>query len=197
MVGCLGQSRSAQDADVVARTVAAVALAALAVIHVVDLPGTLGTIPLVGVGYFGIIAVATLAGAAVIIRSHWLAWAVGGGSAATAMGGYVLTRSLSGGFLGDHADVGNWRCPLGIAALSVETLMILLATGWAAWQVRARAGRAPLRPGVLRVVPGSADDPADQGRLLRPVRLTPALYPARARGIGKQRRMTSQKSYRR
>ena len=61
MVGCLGQSRSAQDADVVARTVAAVALAALAVIHVVDLPGTLGTIPLVGVGYFGIIAVATLA----------------------------------------------------------------------------------------------------------------------------------------
>ncbi len=36
MVGCLGQSRPAQDADVAARTVAAVALAALAVIHVVD-----------------------------------------------------------------------------------------------------------------------------------------------------------------
>ena len=39
MVGCLGQSRPARDADVVARTVAVVALAALAVIHVVDLPG--------------------------------------------------------------------------------------------------------------------------------------------------------------
>ena len=96
MVGCLGQSRPAQDADVVARTVAAVALAALAVIHIVDLPGTLETIPLVGIGYFGIIVVATLAGAAMIIRSDWLTWAVGGGLAATAMGGYVLTRSLSG-----------------------------------------------------------------------------------------------------
>jgi hypothetical protein len=31
-----------------------------------------------------------------------------------AMGGYVLTRALPGGFLGDHGDVGNWRCPLGI-----------------------------------------------------------------------------------
>jgi hypothetical protein len=46
MVGCLGPSRPARDADVVARTVAAVALAALAVIHILDLPWTLGTIPL-------------------------------------------------------------------------------------------------------------------------------------------------------
>ena len=179
MVGCLGQSRPAQDADVVARTVAAVALGALAVIHIVDLPGTLGSIPLVGIGYFGVIVVATLAGAAMIIRSHWLAWAVGGGLAATAMGGYVLTRSLSGGFLGDHGDVGNWRCPLGIAALSVETLIILLTTGWAAWQAGARAVRAPRGLGVLRVIPGSADDPADQGRPLRPVRLALPLDPAR------------------
>jgi len=180
MVGCLGQSRPAQDADVVARTVAAVALTALAVIHVVDLPGTLSSIPLVGIGYFGIIVVAMLAGAAMIIRSHWLAWAVGGGLATAAMSGYVLTRSLSG-FLGDHGDVGNWRCPLGIAALSVETLIILLAAGWAAWQVRARAVRMPRRPGVLRVVHGSADDPADQGRPLRPVRLEPLLDPDRCR----------------
>ena len=138
MLGCLGQARPAQDTDVVARTVAAVALAALAVIHVVDLPGTLGPIPLVGTGYLAIIAVAMLAGAAMIVRSHWLAWAAAGGLATAAMGGYVLTRSLSGGFLGDHGDVGNWRCPLGIAALSVETLIILLAAGWA-WQARARA----------------------------------------------------------
>ena len=111
MVGCLGQSRPAQDADVVARTVAAVALTALAVIHVVDLPGTLSSIPLVGIGYFGIIVVAMLAGAAMVIRSHWLAWAVGGGLATAAMSGYVLTRSLSGGFLGDHGDVGEAACP--------------------------------------------------------------------------------------
>jgi hypothetical protein len=63
MVGCFGQSRPAQESDLVARAVAAVALAALAVIHVVDLPGTLGPTPLVGVGYLGIIVVAMAAGA--------------------------------------------------------------------------------------------------------------------------------------
>jgi hypothetical protein len=54
MIGCLGQSRTvqsraAQDSDVVARAVAAVALAVLAVIHVV---------------------VATLKGAIIVVRSH-------------------------------------------------------------------------------------------------------------------------------
>ena len=117
----------------------------------VDLPGTLGPTPLVGFGYFGIIAAAVVTGAAMIARSHWLAWAVAAAVAASAMGGYVLTRALGGGFLGDHGDVGNWRCPLGIAALSVETLIIVLAAGWGAWQLRARATRPPARPAVRRL----------------------------------------------
>ena len=150
----LGQSQhQAHDAEVIARAVAVSALVALAVIHTVDLPNTLGPTPLVGIGYFAIIAAALLAGGAMIVRSHWLVWAVAGGLAAFAMGGYVLTRALSGGFLGDHSDVGNWRCPLGIAALSVEALIILLAVGWGAWQTRVYATRAaqPRRP--LRGVP--------------------------------------------
>lgn len=169
MVGCLGQSRPAQDADVAARAVVAAALAALAVIHAVDLPNTLGPTPLVGVGYFGIIAVAMLAGAVMIVRSHWLAWAVAGGLAVAAMGGYVLTR-LPGGFLDDHGDVGNWRCPLGIAALGVETLIILLAAGWGAWQARVRAANTHPRPGLRRVMPGRAGGLADRDRPLRPAR---------------------------
>jgi hypothetical protein len=173
MIGCLGQSRvaqfrTAQDSDVVAR--AAVALAALAVIHVVDLPDTLGPTPLVGIGYFGVVAVATLAGAVIVVHSHWLAWAVAGGLAAAAMGGYILTRSLSGGFLGDHGDVGNWHCPLGIAALSVETLIILLAAGWGAWQARLRAAYRHRGPSGLRVLPGWTENPTNQDRPLRPVR---------------------------
>jgi hypothetical protein len=142
----LSTSQPAPDTDVITRAVAAPALAALAVIHVVDLPGTLGPDRLVGIGYLGIIAVAIIAGGAMIARSHWLAWAAAGGLAVAAMAGYVLTRALAGGFLGDHGDVGNWRCPLGIAALSVEALIILLAAGWA-WQARARAtgGAAKIR----------------------------------------------------
>ena len=74
MIGCLGEPRATQESDIVARAVAAMALAALAVIHVVHLPGTLGPTPLVGIGYFGIAAVATLAGAVIIVRSHAAGW---------------------------------------------------------------------------------------------------------------------------
>ena len=139
------QAQLAQGADVVARAVGALALAALAVIHVVDLPGTLGPLPLVGLGYLGIITAAVLIGGVMITRSHWLVWAAAGGLAVSAMGGYVLTRALPGGFLGDHGDVSNWRCPLGIAALSVETLIILLAV-LAAWQSRPRAASVAAQP---------------------------------------------------
>jgi hypothetical protein len=151
MLAGLDAAPPARDADVIARAVGAVALAALAVIHVVDLPGTLGPTPLVGFGYFGIIAAAVVTGAVLVARSHWLAWAAAGAVAVSAMGGYMLTRALGGGFLGDHGDVGNWRCPLGIAALSVETLIIVLAAGWGAWQLRARATRPAPRPAARRV----------------------------------------------
>jgi hypothetical protein len=137
MFARLDAAPPAQGADVIMRAVGAVALAGLAMIHVIDLPGTLGPAPLVGIGYLGIIAAAVVIGGVMIAQSHWVAWAAAGLLAVSAMGGYVLTRALPGGFLGDHGDVGNWRCPLGIAALSVETLIILLAV-LAAWQVRAR-----------------------------------------------------------
>jgi hypothetical protein len=137
MLDRLGRSQPLSDTDMITRATAVPALAALAVIHVVDLPGTLGPDRLVGIGYLAIIAAAIMAGAAMIARPHWLAWAATGGLAVAAMTGYVLTRSLPGGFLGDHGDVGNWRCPLGIAALGVEALIILLAAGWA-WGARVR-----------------------------------------------------------
>jgi len=143
----LAASLPTQATDVIARAVGAVALATLALIHVVDLPGTLGPLPLIGAGYLGIIAAAVVVGGIMIARSHRLVWAAAGGLAAAAMGGYVLTRTI-GGFLGDHGDVGNWRCPLGLAALSVETVLILLA----AWQARGRTTRIalPLPPAARR-----------------------------------------------
>ena len=130
-----------RGAAVAARTVGALALVALAVIHVVDLPGTLGPDRLVGIGYLGIIAAAVLIGGVLLARSHRLAWAAAAAVAVSAMGGYILTRALPGGFLGDHGDVGNWHCPLGIAALSVESVIILLVllVAAGAWQARIHA----------------------------------------------------------
>src|SRR3984885_4287513 len=150
----IAQWQPDQGAAAAARSVSALALAALAVIHVVDLPGTLGPTPLVGIGYFGIIAAAVGVGAAMIARSHWLVWGAAGVVAVMAMGGYVLTRALPGGFLGDHGDVGNWRCPLGITALSVETLIILLVL-LAVWlnRVSAASRAAGSRPAITRRAP--------------------------------------------
>ena len=143
----MAASPPAQATDVIARAVGAVTLATLAMIHVVDLPGTLGPLPLVGAGYLGIIAAAVVVGGMMIARSNRLVWAAAGGLAAAAMGGYVLTRTIDG-FLGDHSDVGNWRCPLGLAALGVETLIILLAV----WQARrgTRPFALPPRPVARR-----------------------------------------------
>jgi hypothetical protein len=152
MFARLGQSPPAQGADVIARAMGALALIALAVIHVVDLPGTLGPDRLVGIGYLGIIAAALGVSGVMIAQSHWLVWAAAGAVAVSAMGGYVLTRALPGGFLGDHGDVGNWRCPLGIAALSVESVIILLVV-LAAWlgRVPAASVAAESRPAARRV----------------------------------------------
>lgn len=150
MLDRLNASPHPQATDVIARAVGAVALATLAMIHVIDLPGTLGPLPLIGAGYLGIITAAAVIGAAMIAWSHRMVWAVTGLLAAAAMGGYVLTRTISG-FLGDHTDVGNWRCPLGLAALSVETVLILLAV----WQARSR-------PAALAPAPRPTERPAPE-----------------------------------
>jgi len=155
MVERIARWQPDQSAAVTARAIGALALVALAVIHVVDLPGTLGPTPLVGIGYLGIISGAVLTGGVLIARPHWLAWTTAAAVAVSAMGGYVLTRGLRGGFLGDHGDVGNWHCPLGIAALSVESVIILLAllVAAGAWQARIHAAHlaASARPAARRV----------------------------------------------
>ena len=144
-----------QGAAATARAAGALALAGLAVIHVVDLPGTLGPTPLVGLGYLGIIAAAIVIAGVLIARPHWLAWGAAAAVAGSAMGGYILTRALPGGFLGDHHDVGNWHCPLGIAALSVESVILLLVllAAAGAWQARLHAASvaAAPRPAARRV----------------------------------------------
>jgi len=150
----IAQWQPDQGAAATARAVGALALAGLAVIHVVDLPGTLGPTPLVGLGYLGIIAAAILIAGVLIARPHWLAWGAAAAVAGSAMGGYILTRALPGGFLGDHHDVGNWHCPLGIAALSVESVIILLVllAAAGAWQARIHAASvaAARRPAARR-----------------------------------------------
>jgi hypothetical protein len=57
-------------------------------------------------------------------------WALAGLIAGGAMLAYVLSRTT--GLPTDSGDIGNWNCSLGIAALSTEAVIVLLA----AWRVR-------------------------------------------------------------
>jgi hypothetical protein len=112
--------------ELIARAVAVVSLTDLALVHVIDLPDTLDATPLIGAGYFVLIAAAVATSVLLMLRPNWIAWAATGLVAAGTMGAYILTRTVSG-FLGDHEDVGNWRCSLGLAALTLETVLIALA----------------------------------------------------------------------
>ena len=112
-----------------ARAAGVVALAAVPVIHVLDLPSTLSATPLIGYGYFLLIG-ATLAAAAMLMTvADARIWLLAAVIAAGAILAYVLSRTT--GLPTDRLDIGNWNCSLGIAAISTESLIVLLA-GWRA-----------------------------------------------------------------
>jgi hypothetical protein len=104
----------------------------MAVIHVLDLPSTLTETHLIGYGYFVLIAAALLGAALLLTAPEPRVWLLVDLIALGAIVGYVLSRTS--GLPTDRGDVGNWNCALGIAALSTETLLVLLA----AWQMQPR-----------------------------------------------------------
>jgi hypothetical protein len=106
MFARLGPAPPAQDAHLIARALGVVALVSLAMIHVIDLPPTLSSIPLAGAGYLAIIAAAIVVGGVMIARSHRLVWVAAGGLAASAMAGYVLTRTVGGARARSNAERG-------------------------------------------------------------------------------------------
>ncbi|MDX6207493.1 MAG: hypothetical protein QOF39_3550 [Frankiales bacterium] len=112
-------------ADTVERAVGAVALGALALIHVEDLPDTITSSLLIGIEYLGLIVSAVLVAGVLLTRSGAKVWLAAAALAGSAMLAYTLSRTT--GIPGDSGDVGNWRCALGLAALTVEAMIILVA----------------------------------------------------------------------
>lgn len=60
-------------------------------------------------------------------RHVWVAWRIAGMLSLGAMVGYVLSRSLGLPQLADH--VGHWADPAGVAALTFEGAIVVLASG--------------------------------------------------------------------
>jgi hypothetical protein len=111
--------------EIVTRSVAAVGLAGIALIHLLDSLGKFQETPYMGWMYVGLM-VSCLAVAATLLHRHvreaWLAAAV---LPASAIAGFVLTRTV--GLPQAHEDIGNWSEPLGLAALFVEGAVIAVA----------------------------------------------------------------------
>jgi hypothetical protein len=116
-----------------ARVLGAVALVALAIVHVLDLPGTLDETPLIAYGYLALIAACVFCAFLLLTTDDLRVWLIAAGIAAAAMIAYLLSRTT--GLPTDDDDIGNWACALGIAALSTEATLLLLA-GWRLWPTR-------------------------------------------------------------
>jgi hypothetical protein len=111
----------------VLRATGIVLLVGVAVIHIVQLVPTFEGMPALGVAYLLLIAGAVVVGAW-LVKGHrtapylWLPVAAFGMAVAF---GYGFTRLISTPL--DRADVGNWSCELGMAALFIEGVLVAIA----------------------------------------------------------------------
>lgn len=121
-------TRSPVATAVAARVAGAVLALGVGYVHVVDQGGIIGDKAprYVGVGYW-IVELVAIAVAALLIsgRSLRTAWVLALGVGAGPFVGYILSR---GPGMPDYTDdKGNWTEPIGIAAMTLELLLVVLA----------------------------------------------------------------------
>jgi hypothetical protein len=118
---------AAATTDAMLRATAIMALFGIGVIHFVQLVPTFEAMPLLGAAYLALIAGSVAAGALLVkgSSSRFRLWAPVAALGVAAMAGYAFTRVVSTPL--DNADVGNWSCMLGMAALYVEGLLVLIS----------------------------------------------------------------------
>lgn len=107
------------------RWLAAVTLVASGIVHIPVIPMHLEEAPYIGYLFIALTAVCFALAAAVLLVDSILVWAAGGVVTALAVIAYVLSRTV--GLPQIQDDIGNWSEPLGIAAITAETLTVLLA----------------------------------------------------------------------
>ena len=107
-------------------------LLATAGIHIPIIGQHLREAPYIGVLFILLALVATVLAVLLLTRDCTLVWLASAGMTIAAVLAYVLSRSIGLPQIGD--DIGNWLDPLGLAALSVETLTVVAAI----WVLRSR-----------------------------------------------------------
>jgi hypothetical protein len=129
--------------DILVRGVAVVGLAGIALIHLLDSISKFHETPYMGWMYVGLMA-GSLGAAALLIRSgSRLGWAASAALAASAIVGYVVSRTT--GLPQANGDIGNWTEPLGLASLFVEGCVVALSL-WGASLTQEKAHVLHLMP---------------------------------------------------
>jgi hypothetical protein len=131
--GALPVVRTAHDPRAVLHNVTVFGLLGIALIHLLDLPGTIGPAPVQGTLYVVLVVACLVAAIFFLHATSWLRWAVVAMIGAAPLVTYVLTRTVGLPF--DNADIGNWADRLGVAALFVESVVVLTAV-YALWLER-------------------------------------------------------------
>jgi hypothetical protein len=117
----------AASTTLILRATGIVLLVGIAVIHIVQLVPTFEGMAALGVAYLLLIAGAVVVGAR-LVKGHRNAlhlWLPVAGLGTAVVMGYGFTRLFSTPL--DRADVGNWSCELGLAALFVEVVLVAMA----------------------------------------------------------------------
>lgn len=130
--------------DPVPRASGIVGLVAVAAIHFVQVVPTTEQSPWLGAGFVVLTVACVMLAARLIAGQSRVTWSLVGMVNASAIVGYIFTRTLST-FL-DNQDVGNWSENLGMGALLIEGLLLMLSL----WQLFASART---RPRGIRATP--------------------------------------------
>ena len=120
------------------RAVAAVGLTSIAVIHLLDSIGKFTETPYMFWMYVALMIGSLATAGALLLHRSRLAFAAAGGLAASALMGYILSRTT--GLPNATGDIGNWTEPLGLASMMVEGAVVAVAA--VGWKVSDRAGAA-------------------------------------------------------
>jgi hypothetical protein len=131
--------------DASARAITAVGLMGVGLIHLLDSIGKYSETRYLFWMYVALIAGSIAVAAAVVFTHSRLALLAAAGLAASALVGFVLSRTT--GLPGATGDVGNWKEPLGLASMFVEAAVVVIAGIAAALPAPVAAARAR-RPGL-------------------------------------------------
>jgi hypothetical protein len=111
--------------DIATRATAAVGLAGIALIHLLDSIGKWGETRYLFWMYVALMLGSLALGALLLHSRDRRLWLATGGLAASAILGFVLSRTT--GLPAANGDIGNWTEPLGLAALFVEGAVVAIS----------------------------------------------------------------------